>query len=285
MFDPTQLRTFLTVARTRSFTAAAGRLGLRQSTVSQHVRKLERVAGTTLLVRDTHSVELTGDGEAMTRFADTILRTGERAMDYFARSELRGRLRLGVSEDFVLTELPEILRDFRDRHPMVDLELSVEFSDRLHERLLAGELDVVFGKRRQGEQHGRLVWWEKLAWIGAPQTRVDIDAPVPLIVYPPPSITREQAFGALDGAGLDWRVSCVSGSLSGLRAAALAGLGVTVHARSLIPPGLVTLDANTGLPDPGEVEFMLLTGRDAAGTAAGELAEMLTSNTDRLHRP
>ncbi|MET9972509.1 LysR family transcriptional regulator, partial [Streptomyces sp. NPDC006356] len=45
MYDPSHLRTFLAVAQTLSFTQAARRLGLRQSTVSQHVRRLEDAAG------------------------------------------------------------------------------------------------------------------------------------------------------------------------------------------------------------------------------------------------
>ena len=102
MFDPVLLRTFLVVAETRSFTQAARRLGLRQSTVSQHVRKLEQSTGRPLFLRDTHSVELTGDGEAMTGFARNILEAGERASAYFAGPELRGRVRFGASEDFVL---------------------------------------------------------------------------------------------------------------------------------------------------------------------------------------
>lgn len=69
MFEPVQLRTFLAVAQTLSFTQAAHRLGLRQSTVSQHVRKLETTAGRRLFTRDTHGVELTEDGEAMLGFA------------------------------------------------------------------------------------------------------------------------------------------------------------------------------------------------------------------------
>ena len=64
MLDPVLLQSFLAVAQTRSFTQAAERLGLRQSTVSQHVRKLEQETGRRLFVRDTHSVETTADGEA-----------------------------------------------------------------------------------------------------------------------------------------------------------------------------------------------------------------------------
>src|SRR3546814_5568150 len=56
---------FVAVARTLSFTLAGASLNLRQSTVSEHVRKLEAACGRRLFVRDTHSVRLTIDGEAM----------------------------------------------------------------------------------------------------------------------------------------------------------------------------------------------------------------------------
>src|SRR5690348_8800285 len=99
MFEPAQLRTFLAVAQTLSFTQAAHRLGLRQSTVSQQVRRLEETAGRRLFLRDTHAVRLTEDGEAMLRLARPILEANERAAAYFTGTRLRGRLRVGVAED------------------------------------------------------------------------------------------------------------------------------------------------------------------------------------------
>ena len=128
MFDPVHLESFLAVARTRNFTEAGRRLGLQQSTVSQHIRKLEDSAGRRLFVRDTHTVTLTADGEAMTGFAHTILDTNRRARRYFAGSQVRGRVRFGTSEDFVSTRLPELLRDFVRQHTLVDLELRVGVS-------------------------------------------------------------------------------------------------------------------------------------------------------------
>ncbi|HJZ16880.1 MAG TPA: LysR family transcriptional regulator, partial [Stellaceae bacterium] len=56
MFAPNLLATFVTVAKARNFTEAGRRLGLQQSTVSQHVRRLEEAASRRLFVRDTHSV-------------------------------------------------------------------------------------------------------------------------------------------------------------------------------------------------------------------------------------
>lgn len=281
VYDPVQLRTFLTVAQTLSFTQAAGRLGVRQSTVSQHVRRLEEATGRPLFLRDTHSVELTEDGEALLGFARTILEAHERAAAYFTGTRLRGRLRFGASEDFVLTRLPEILEGFRHEHPEVDLELSVELSGTLHERLDAGRLDLVLAKRRgPGDERGRLVWRDRMVWIGAEGLRMDPDRPVPLIVFPPPGITRARALEVLERDGREWRIACTSGSLNGLIAAARAGLGVMAHTRGLIPPGLVRVQ---GLPELGSVEFALLRGERVSAPAEA-LAAAILSGADRLSR-
>ncbi|RJQ85119.1 LysR substrate-binding domain-containing protein [Amycolatopsis panacis] len=279
MLDPRLCRSFLAVAETRSFTAAARRLGVGQPTVSQHVRRLEDEAGGQLFARDTHTVELTARGQAMLGFAQTIVDTEERAARHFRGTQVRGRVRFGVSEDFALGELPEILRRLRRSHPLVDVELHVELSDVLAQRLAEGRLDLVLGKRRTGAPGpGRRLRREPLVWIGSAATTLVPGQPVPLVQYPMPSVTRRLAVETLERAGLDWRAACLTSSLTGLRAAAAAGLGVTVHARSLVPPDLTELPASLGLPDPGEVDFILLS-RDPAEGPVAALAEFVT---DRL---
>ena len=66
--------------------------------------------GRRLFLRDTHSVRLTPDGEAMVAFADNILDANDRAERYFTGSRVRGRLRFGTSEDFVFSRLTDVLR-------------------------------------------------------------------------------------------------------------------------------------------------------------------------------
>src|SRR5215472_17216143 len=173
MLDPVLLESFLAVAQARNFSEAGRRLGLRQSTISQRIRKLEEAAGRRLFVRDTHSVVLTADGEAMEGFARSILEADERARRYFAGSQLRGRVRFGASEDFVASRLPEVLADFVRQHPLVDLALTVDLSATLYQLLDQGELDLVLGKRRGGDDRGRLVWRDRLAWIGTEDARID----------------------------------------------------------------------------------------------------------------
>jgi DNA-binding transcriptional LysR family regulator len=282
MLDPVLLQTFLAVAQTRSFTQAAERLGLRQSTVSQHIRRLEEEAGRRLFIRDTHSVTATADGEAMGEFARGILAANERAQRYFARSQLHGRLRFGASEDFVASRLPEVLREFVRTHPLVEFELTVGLSGELNEKLARGELDLVCGKRRRGAEHGRLVSRDRLAWVSGELPSLDQSTPVPLILYSPPSITREIALAELERCGRSWRIVCTSGSLSGLRTAALAGLGITVVAHGLIPTGLAEIPSGHGLPDLGSVEFVLLGNDKVTHGAAAELAEAILASGIRM---
>jgi DNA-binding transcriptional LysR family regulator len=287
MFDPALLHTFMVVAQTRSFTQAAERLGLRQSTVSQHIRKLEEAAGRRLLVRDTHSVATTPDGEAMIELARGILSANDRAQRYFAGSQLRGRLRFGTSEDFVTSRLPDVLRDFVRTHPLVEFELTVGRSAELNERLQRGELDLVCGKRVPGDERGRVVSRDRLTWVSGNGYLLAPEAPVPLILYSPPSVMREIALAALERSGRPWRIVCTSDSLSGLRAASLAGLGITVVPEGLIPAGLIEIPgghglSDHGLPDLGLVEFVLTGSNKAMRGPAAELADVILASGIRV---
>jgi len=285
-FDPVLLASFVAVAQARSFTAAGRRLGLRQSTISQHVRRLEDAAARRLFVRDTHSVVLTPDGEAMLGFAQGILEAQARARRHFAGSELRGRVRFGAAEDFVATRLPEVLREFIRSHPAVDLELTVGLSGALLERLEAGRLDLVLAKRRPGDARGRLVRRERLVWVGLAGALPDLQQPLPLILYPAPSITRGVALEALERAGRAWRIVCTSRSHQGLLAAALAGLGCTLLAESAVPDGLAVLPAAAQLPPLGSIEFVVAGAagarRTRGGAPAAELAGAILDNFHRL---
>lgn len=283
MFDPVLLVTFLEIVEAGSFSEAGRRLGLRQSTVSQHVHRLEARAGRRLFVRDTHSVTPTVDGAAFVGLARAIVAAEERALRYFAGSELRGRVRLGASEDFALSSLlPEVLLSFRRSHPSVDLEMRVGLSATLYDQLDDGGLDLLFAKRRKGDERGTVVWREDLVWIGGEGWSRDPDRPLPLVLYPAPSITRTAILEGLDRADIGWRVACVCGSLSGLRGAVVAGLGITGMSRTLAPEGVRLLGPEHRLPDLGETDFVVVpaVGRPAAPVAA--LAEAILAHGRRF---
>lgn len=259
MFDHSHLRTFLAVAETLSFTGAAARLKLSQPTVSQHVRKLEESAGRRLVSRDTREVRLTDNGDAMAGFARTILAAQEQASTYFSGSAMRGRLRFGVADDLAITQLPRILRHFRQLYPQINLELTVTQSHVLLRRLQAGQLDLIFIKYMTGTGEGTLVQRDQLVWAGHGKTSLEEGAPVPLIVYQAPSLSRQMAINALEKAGRTWRITCNTREINGVLAAARAGIGLVVFPQSLIPDDLEQVSNRFDLPPVGEVDFTLLS--------------------------
>jgi DNA-binding transcriptional LysR family regulator len=264
MFDPVLLTTFLAVAETRSFTGAGLQLGLSQPTVSQHVRKLEDAAGRILVSRDTRDVRLTDNGDAMAGFARTILAAHQVATSYFSGSAMRGRLRFGAGDDLAITQLPRILRHFRQLYPQINLELTVSQTGPLVRRLRGGQLDLIFIKESPDESPEAVrVSRDTMVWVGHEKTIIEPDQPVPVVAYQAPSFSRQVGIDALEAAGRTWRITCNSREVSGLLAAVRAGLGVAVFPHSLIPEDLVKVTNRFGLPVLGEVDFSLLRNPSA----------------------
>ena len=281
MYDPELLRTFLAVAQSLSFTRAAEARGIRQPTVSHHVRRLEEAVGRPLFVRDTRSVALTSDGEAMAGFAREILAAQDRAVGYFTGSHLTGRLRFGVTDDLALTPLPRILRDFRQLYPRIDLELAVLQNDNLLRRVESGHLDVAFVKRGTDTAtptRGQLVRRDQLVWAGIEGARVDPDQPIPLVVYQAPSLSRSVSVQTLEKAGRRSRITCTVRGVNGVLAAVRAGLGIAVMARTLMPSDLVELGPSTGLPKLPHLDLVLLTNRQAPPEAAKALTSAILAS-------
>src|ERR1700687_4067714 len=135
---PDLLRSFVAVAQTKSFSRAAERVHLSQSTVSQQVRRLEDIVGKSLFERDTRTVTLTRDGEALQNYAARILGLMSDAVEHLRAPTLSGHVRLGLSEDFASAGLTPSLAGFLHRNPEVKLMIEIGMSGGLFRHLGAG---------------------------------------------------------------------------------------------------------------------------------------------------
>ncbi|MGD7707786.1 LysR family transcriptional regulator [Microlunatus sp. Y2014] len=258
-YDLTQLRTFLAVVATGSFTRAGEQLGLSQPTVSQHIRRLEEFVGRPLLLRDTRNVSLTDNGQALAGFARQLLAANDEALAYFsAGTAMRGRLRFGAADELALTELPSILRAFRVGHPRINLELTVTQSGTLQRRLAANHLDLIFVNQEADSGRGRLVRRDRLVWVGLERAQLKPDEPIPLVTYQAPSHSRTVAINALESVGRQWRITCNTREVNGMLAAVRAGLGVCVLAQTRVPGDMRPLTGRFDLPILPDIEMALL---------------------------
>lgn len=278
MFDPILLKTLLVVAETHSFTRAAQQLGLSQPTVSQQMSKLEKAAGRSLIVRDTREVRLTDNGDAMAGFARTILAAHAAAESYFSGSAMKGRLRFGAADDLAITQLPRILRHFRQLYPQINLELTVNQSGPLRRRLEAGHLDLIFIKQSAGDEtESTRVARDSMVWVGQEKMTIEEGAPVPLIAYQGPSLSRQMAIEALEAVGRTWRITCNTRDVNGVLAAVRAGMGVAVFPQALIPADLVKVSNRFALPELGDVDYVLMANPAAAQDSVEALKSAIVS--------
>jgi DNA-binding transcriptional LysR family regulator len=280
VYDPVLLRTFLGLVDAGSFTGAGHRLGLSQPTVSQHIKKLEDSIGRPLVIRDTREVRLTDAGDALAGVARSILAAHAAAEAYFAGPATRGRLRFGAADDLAITQLPRILRHFRQQNPQITLELTVGQSGPLVRRLAAGQLDLVFVKEpAEAQGEGVLVLRDRFVWVGQDAMTVDADKPVPLVMYRAPSLSRSMAIEALEQHGRRWRIACTVRDVGALLAAVRAGLGVSVFPHSLIPGDLTKVTNRFSLPDLQEVDFRLLANPSAPREPIEALSAAIQAQT------
>ena len=91
MLDTDQLRSFLAIVDTGSFTRASQRVNKTQSAVSMHMRRLEEQLGRTLFIKQGRGVRLSQDGETLVDFARQMLRLEARALAAVSDKALAGR--------------------------------------------------------------------------------------------------------------------------------------------------------------------------------------------------
>src|SRR6266446_9207065 len=145
--DIRQIKAFVAIAETGTFTAGAARVHVTQAAISMQIRQLETETGAKLFIRAPRRVILTEAGEKLLERAYVILREHDAALQELAAltGAHRGRLRIGSASAMVTADpLPQILRGLRESHPGVETSVVSGTSESLVKQVLAGELDAAF---------------------------------------------------------------------------------------------------------------------------------------------
>jgi DNA-binding transcriptional LysR family regulator len=190
---------------------------------------------------------LTESGETMLAYARRLVELNDEAAVAVRGVDLEGWVRLGLQEDFGEAFLPQVLGRFARAHPKVRIEARVARNADLLERVAANQLDLalVWGDDGLvGVGPAERLAMPSMCWIGASNRPLPFDTaePLPLVAFDRQCLFHTAATAALDRAGIAWRVAFTSPSLSGLWAAAAAGLGVTVRTRFGLPASVEPLD-------------------------------------------
>lgn len=276
--DLTLARTFITIVEEGSFIRAAELLHLSQPTVSVHMKRLENQLGHELFFKDGRKRDLTEAGNRFVRHARRILYANDVIVAQFHEEPLKGTVTLGATEDFAEMRLPHLLREYAASNPGVKIELVIDVNRKIHDALRQGTVDVaVAAQDYANPRSGEILFKDQLVWIGPDDEELAARRPISLVMIHEPCIVREIVLSRLDESDIPYEIVCSSPSLSGVRTAVQAGLGITARTRAQIETGLCELDAQSGLPILPMMDFVLFSAntKKAKSLAAQRLLRIL----------
>ncbi len=239
-------------------TLASQRLNLSQSAVSLKIQRLEGLLDRKVFIRSRHSLELTREGDLVLGYSRRLLDLSQEMLLLVAQPAVEGILRLGVVQQFGPEFLPNLLAQFKRRHPNVCLTVEVGMTPDLLLALEADQLDLVLGlagctpgpgAKINAFTEDRIVLREPLVWVEGAQSSIDPKKdPVPLILFAAPCSFRKLATELMEKAGRPWQRVYSSASLASIQAAVQAELGISILGKSSVLSGMCVISPRAGLP-------------------------------------
>lgn len=227
MLDLGLLRTFVAVSDTASFTLAAARLNSTQSTVSQHLGRLEAAIGQTLIDRSSRPISPTASGERLLAYARRLLALESEAQALLADPSGTTTIRIGVPDDIVTSSMSQRFAQFAALHREIRLDVTTGLSRDLKKRFRAGEFDIAVVKEAVADEDARATFPEPLGWFEAEASGAWQD-PVPLVAFPSGGLYRDLMIDRIERETRRWYIALTGNSLASVLSAVEAGLGVSV---------------------------------------------------------
>lgn len=251
MTDFRSLETFLWVSRLGSFNAAAQKLNTTQPAISQRIAQLEDQLGVRVLNRDSRHVALTATGRVLLGYAERLLGLrSEMIATVRDRTAIRGTIRIGLSETIVHTWLPRFVQEVKRTYPGLILEIDVDISPVLRQRLLVQEIDLAFligPLAAETEMRNRFLCTHPVIFVASPALAVPDPATIhdlasfPIFTFPRKTMPYEVVRSLFTRHDITHVNLNASASLATVRMMALESLGIAV-----LPPEIVMEDLENG---------------------------------------
>ncbi|AIL77805.1 MULTISPECIES: LysR family transcriptional regulator [Acinetobacter] len=228
MFDPRLLRAFVTIFESGSFTAAADKLHLTQSTISQQLARLEESVGHSLIDRTARPLQLTASGEYLIGYAQRILTLQQEAEAVLKDPAGSIPIRIGLPEDMMSTAMAEVFGLFAQEHRTIRLDVTSGLSRNLTERYRNGELDIVIVKESAASADCYASFPEEMAWFESENAITSLSEPICLVTFPQGGLYRDEMFETLERERRRWYIAFTGSSLESVLVSVETGLGISL---------------------------------------------------------
>ncbi|MGQ4275232.1 LysR family transcriptional regulator [Terrihabitans sp. B22-R8] len=283
LLDVDQLKTFVAIADSGSFTRAADIVFKTQSAVSMQMKRLEERIGKPIFVRDGRQSRLTPEGERLLGYARRIVKLSDETLAAMADAEVAGHVRLGVPDDYADRYLPEILARFSRSNPRAEVTVICEPSVELLQRIAHGALDLaIITHAASVAAEAQVIRQEQLYWVTSQRGTAHEENPLPLALSNGPCEWRTCAVRVLTEINRPHRILYASPNSTAINAAVVAGLAVSVAAESALRPGMRVLTMADGFPPLPPIKIALVRAAHQPTKVREALANHIVASLDNL---
>ncbi|MEM6988633.1 MAG: LysR family transcriptional regulator [Pseudomonadota bacterium] len=251
LLDLDLLRTLVAIAQTQNFSTAAAVVHRTPSAVSMQVKRIEELVGRSIIERSSRSVTLNEHGELLLAHARRVLALNQNILSKFVEPAETGIVRLGAGDHFTEQHLPNLLCQFRDLNPGIQVDVVVDNATQMADAFRRDQLDIALigctGPRYDGLDV-EIICEEALVWAGARNGVAYEQTPLPISVWEEGCEWRRVALDGLEKQARDYRVTLKSAYIAGQRAGVSADLAIAPIPRSACHGAVVELPADVGLP-------------------------------------
>ncbi|MER8777828.1 LysR family transcriptional regulator [Mesorhizobium sp. M0220] len=282
--DIDALRAIRAVKLHGGVTRAADALGLTQSAVSHKIKRLETSLGCNILDRRPGGGMFTSDGEKLLEYAAKILALHDEALVSLAKSDLAGRIMLGLTEDTTCSDLSRILGRFHRLHPQVTVRTKVRMSLVLRSMLERGELDMAVVQVFSHEIRPTdvVLFREDLHWVKSRELSFSRQGPIPFLSFDDDCFYRCWAIDIGQDGGVELETLFECSSAAGIVAAVSAGLGVALLSDRHILKDMEVIDGL--LPEPPGLAYIVRRAKKVRNPALDSLISDIASEVSRYGR-
>jgi len=273
--DIASLEALCAIADHGGITRAADHLALSQSAISHKIKRLEDGLGYAILDRRAGGAKFTREGQQLLAYGRRILAIHEEALISLTRKPLKGRLRLGMTEDMANNGLPGILGHFKKLYPDVAVSTTTAQSLHIAQQLENRETDLgVFDLFDHLKRPTDIALRQTpLHWVKAPDFELDWSKPIPFLAFDPDCFYQKWAMetGLTHASGFETILTCASSNA--IVSAVASGLGVALIGDHCLTPDIQVI--SDAFPSPPMVTTVIRTSRQAHGEPTTALKNVI----------
>lgn len=278
LLDLDQLRTFLLIAETGSFTKTADTVFRTQSAISMQIRRLEERIGKPLFTRDGRNLQLTSHGEKLRSYAQRFLELNHEAVSAFRNDMIQAQIRIGLPDIYLEHMMQDALQPVFQEYSAIEINLTCEPTDCLIDQIRRGTLDLALITVQGGQKRNEPLNCSPLIWVTSDTNSPHEQEIMPLALNRGACAWRKLLTDSLDATQRDYRIVLSTTSARSIAMAVQSGKAVSVLPENMLVPGLRKLTSDDGFPEIPDCVISLIRAQGIQSPAIDLVSKAISSS-------